>query len=134
MASSNAGPWVPQLYTTATFGLPPAEGRAVLRRILESILKGATLYGIPRMLNAFYPLAALVAKDEEMLQLEDGAPVLALRQSQDYVNPLVHTERGLRYFRNVYRDEMERILAPMDRIAPDIRELQLPGEDWRGLT
>lgn len=122
MASSNVGPWVPSLYTVATENLPPAKRRKLLRRILESLLKGSMLYGIPRMLNAFYPLAALVAKDEEMLQLENGEPVLALRQKEEYRNPLTHTKRGLRYFHNVYRDDMARILEPMDRIAPDIRK------------
>lgn len=96
--------------------------RQVLRRILESLLKGAPLYGIPRLLNAFYPLAKAVGSDTEMLALEDGAPVLSLRQAESYRNMLDHTDRGIAYFRNIYRDDTDPILAPMFQLAPDISE------------
>lgn len=120
MASSNAGPWVPALYSTVCENKTPVERRNILRRILESLLKSSLLFGIPRMLNAFYPLANLAMKDTEMLALDDGAPVLSLRHSQEDFNPLASTDRGMDYFRNIYREDTDRILEPMDRLAPDI--------------
>lgn len=120
MASSNAGPWLPALYSTACEKKTPVERRNILRRILESLLKSSLLFGIPRMLNAFYPLANLAMKDSEMLALDGGAPVLSLRHSQEGFNPLASTDRGLEYFRNIYREDTDRILEPMDQLAPDI--------------
>ncbi|GAB7356843.1 hypothetical protein MBLNU459_g7717t1 [Dothideomycetes sp. NU459] len=125
LACSNAGSWVPNVYQIATEGLSAVERRKVLGRMFESLLKGAPLYGIPRLLNAFYPLAKAVGADDEMLALEDGAPVLSLRQSESYRNMLDHTERGMKYFRNIYREETDAILEPMYRLAPDIKQFSV---------
>ncbi|KAI9736167.1 MAG: hypothetical protein M1834_001052 [Cirrosporium novae-zelandiae] len=119
LASSNAGPAVPHLYSAITAGQPAEKRREILRRILEGLMKGLMLYGVPRTLNAFYPLAADILKDEELLALSPE-PVLNVRK--DVKNPLDLTERGMQYFRNIYRNVTDRVLLPMERIAPDLMQ------------
>lgn len=115
---------MPNVYHTATENQPAPQRRHILRPILrpisESLLKGAPLYDISRLLNAFYPLAKAVSLDSEMLALQNGAPVLSLRQAASYRNILDHTDRGMGYFRNIYRGETEAVLESMHRLAPDI--------------
>ncbi len=90
----------------------PEARRLILRLIKEALLKGTLLFGIPRALNAFYALAKVIPDAESV----DHEVVRA-----DVVNPLDLTDRGLDYFKNIYREDMPAIFEPMDRLFPDLR-------------
>jgi hypothetical protein len=68
------------------------------------------LYGVPRMLNAFYPLSKAIP-GKEYIDLEN------VRASVK--NPFDTIPRGMKLFRNIYRDETDELLAPYD-IAPEL--------------
>jgi hypothetical protein len=76
----------------------------------EALLKGCMLFGIPRMLNAFYPLAKVIPGDEyvDLVNVREGVK-----------NPFDMKQRGMDVFRNIYRDEMEGSLEPY-KIAPEL--------------
>lgn len=109
-AAANFGLGVTQVYLTAIEGQSPAEARITLRRIRESLLKGCMLFGVPRMLNSFYPLAKAIPGEEyiDPVDVREGV-----------TNPMDLADRGLKVFRNVYRDETDGILEPY-RIAPEL--------------
>ncbi|RDW63398.1 hypothetical protein BP6252_10943 [Coleophoma cylindrospora] len=88
--------------------------RLILRRLKEALLKGTLLFGIPRVLNSFYALARVIG-DEESVDKE------IVRS--DLKNPLDLTERGMKYFENIYRNDMPAMLEPADRLFPDLRVL-----------
>ena len=100
-----------EVYKAAIEGRTPAEARIVLRRIKESMAKGCMLFGIPKMLNAFYPLAKSIPGPEYVDHENPRANVK---------NPFDCTERGLELFRNVYRDETDGVLKPYE-VAPELR-------------
>jgi hypothetical protein len=93
-------------------GRTTEEARIVLRRIKESLLKTCMLYGVPRMLNAFYPLTKVIP-GKEYVDLENPRA--------NVKNPLDTIPRGMKLFRNIYREETDEYLAPYD-IAPEIRK------------
>jgi hypothetical protein len=68
------------------------------------------LFGVPRMLNSFYPLAKAIPGEEyvDPVDVREGV-----------TNPMDLADRGLKVFRNVYRDETDGILEPY-RIAPEL--------------
>lgn len=78
-------------------------------------MKGTLLFGIPRALNAFYALVKVI-EDEDSVDRE------VVRAN--VTNPLDLTERGLEYFKNIYREDVPTIFEPMDRLFPDLRELK----------
>ncbi|KAJ5887948.1 hypothetical protein N7495_007989 [Penicillium taxi] len=118
--SANASPLVVEVYKAAIKDVTsPMERRRILQRILETMIKGTLLYGIPRLLNAFYPLVSYV-EAEGLLEGSGSGPVLDARK--DMVNPFDLATRGLEYFRNIYRDETENIFAPMYKFSPDIHQ------------
>lgn len=100
-----------EVYKAAIQGRTPAEARIVLRRIKESMAKGCMLFGIPKMLNAFYPLAKSIPGPEYVDHENPRANVK---------NPFDCTKRGLELFRNVYRDETDDVLKPYE-VAPELR-------------
>lgn len=108
--AANYGPGVSQVYLTAIEGRAPDEARIILRRIKEALLKGCMLFGVPKMLNAFYPLAKVIP-GEEYVDL--------LNVREDVKNPLDMTDRGLAVFKNIYREDYEPNLEPY-KIAPEI--------------
>jgi hypothetical protein len=109
--ASNFGLGVVQVYLVAIEGRSPSEARIILRRIKESLLKCCYLFGIPRMLNAFYPLSEAIP-GEEYVDL--------VNPRENIKNPLDTTERGMKLFRNVYRDQTDKLLEPY-KIAPELR-------------
>ncbi|KAJ5646850.1 hypothetical protein N7490_003222 [Penicillium lividum] len=40
-------------------------------------------------------------------------------------NTTTAQERGLKYFQNIYRDDMDKLFAPMHKYAPDIKQLSV---------
>ena len=73
----------------------------------ESLLKACLLFGIPRMLNCFYPLVELIqAKGDEYFD--------RTYPRADIKNPWDTTERGMKLFRNVYRDQTDDLIAPYE--------------------
>ncbi|KGO52233.1 hypothetical protein PEX1_032880 [Penicillium expansum] len=122
-ASANAGPQVTEVYKVAIANTTSAaERRHILQRILETLIKGTMLYGVPRLLNSFYPLVSYVEK-EGLLEGTSPEPVLDVRKNM--ANPFDLQERGLKYFQNIYRDDMDKIFAPMHKFAPDIKQLSV---------
>jgi hypothetical protein len=79
----------------------------------EALLKGTMLFGIPRALNVFYPLAKIIT-DSESIDRE------VVRES--VTNPLDLTDRGLKYFENIYRQDTAAFLEPYDQLFPDLRK------------
>lgn len=63
LAASSAGDRVPELYRTATLGLPVETEKLVQRRIKEAILKTSVLMGFPRSLQALTPLYRSLKED-----------------------------------------------------------------------
>jgi hypothetical protein len=63
------------------------------------------------MLNAFYPLSEAIPSNEY---------VDLVNPRENIKNPLDTTERGMKLFRNIYRDETEKLLEPY-KIAPELR-------------
>lgn len=63
------------------------------------------------MLNAFYPLSEAIP-GEEYVDL--------VNPRENIKNPLDTTERGMKLFRNVYRDQTDKLLEPY-KIAPELR-------------
>ena len=74
------------------------------------------------MLNAFYPLYALIKND---IDLKGHFPLCNGRTErglEDLMSEEV-VERGRAYMWNVYRDDAERVLEPCLAVAPDIGKL-----------
>jgi hypothetical protein len=95
----------------------------VFRRLKETLLKICCLVGIPRTLNAFYPLSQAIPGDEYI----DYTNI-----RENIKNPFDTTERGMKLFRNIYRDETDKYLEPY-KIAPDLSlSLFLLSTDCRG--
>lgn len=65
IAAANRGKDIPGLYRLATQNLNLEQQKLVQRRLKEAILKTSILYGIPRALQALWPLFATL-KDEEI--------------------------------------------------------------------
>ena len=55
---------MPELYKFATADLEKSERMLVQRRIKEAVLKTSPLYGVPRSLQALFPIFAVIPDDE----------------------------------------------------------------------
>ena len=76
----------------------------------EAMAKTCMLYGIPKMLNAFYPLAKAIPGPEYVDHENPRGSI---------INPFDCTQRGLDLFRNVYREDADSALEPY-KIAPEL--------------
>lgn len=56
LAAASAGTETPDLYRLATEGLSLEKEKLVQRRLKEAVLKTSLLYGVPKSLQALYPL------------------------------------------------------------------------------
>jgi hypothetical protein len=102
-AAGNFGPGAVEIYKEAIRGRSAADARIVFRRIVETLQKTCLLYGIPKMLNVFYPLMKAVPGEEYI----DTENIRA-----DITNPLDTADRGMKLFHHVYRDEAPGALEP----------------------
>ncbi|CAK7221533.1 hypothetical protein SBRCBS47491_004557 [Sporothrix bragantina] len=116
-AGSNAGYLVPHVYLAAIapFSDNAEARRTILRRIKESLINGAFVYGDPRLLNAFYPLSEAIPDEESIDQV-------IVRDN--VTNPYDLTARGEAYMERVFgADDMKRFTTVMDKFWPDLRKL-----------
>ncbi|EKG11929.1 hypothetical protein MPH_10973 [Macrophomina phaseolina MS6] len=92
LAAASAGPQTPELYRLCTAGLPLDREKLVQRRLKEAVLKTSVLYGVPKSLQALYPLYHSLTDE----QIDTYSPrVAALEAGAD---PKAREERGRRYF------------------------------------
>jgi len=114
-SAGNFGPGAVEIYLEAIKDRTPAEARIIFRRIIEAMTKTCLLYGIPKMLNAFYPLMAAVPGPEYF----DTENI-----REDITNPLDTAERAYALFRHVYRDEAAGAVEPYKH-APVLSTTQI---------
>lgn len=80
---------------------------------IESLINGSFVFGDPRLLNAFYPLAEAIPDKESIDTLE---------VRKDHENPFDLTSRGEAYMERVFgAADMERFLKTMNEYWPDLR-------------
>ncbi|KAI5796605.1 hypothetical protein EDC01DRAFT_652040 [Geopyxis carbonaria] len=116
-AAANEPQRVTDIYKTACALRTVAERRVIFRRIRETLLKSTMLIGLPRMLNAYFPLAAHVLATEGAETLGDWGDSVRGRGNAGDVE---RRRRGEEYLGNIYRGEVPRIRANMEPIAPEV--------------
>lgn len=85
---------------------------------LEALINGSFVFGDPRLLNAFYPLA-------EAIPDKDSIDPVEVRKG--YTNPFDLTARGEAYMERVFgAEDMGRFLKTMDEYWPDLRTSSTP--------
>jgi len=107
---------VKEVYKAAVEGRSDDEGKIIFGRITEALVKGVWIFGMPRMLNAFYPLEPEVNR----------AHVPEHTPRENMKNPLDYTERGLKQFRTIWglSEGNDYFLRAYD-IAPELRNCRL---------
>ena len=92
--------------------------RLILRRIKEALLKTSVVYGLPRLLNGFYPLIKSIP-DEESQDYE------AVRH--DLKNPYDLRERGEWYMAKTFgKSALDTMFGTLDKYHQDLREFFVP--------
>jgi hypothetical protein len=86
----------------------------MLMPIQESLLKTGTIYGIPRVINAFRALIQAIPGP-------DSNEISSIRQN--IREPATTDERGIDYMRNIFRADLDPFLETMDKYWPDLRTL-----------
>jgi len=117
LTAAGQGPLVAQLYNIVIE--PYKEDfeaqRLVLRRIKESLIKTASVFGVPRLLNAFFPLITCLPSPtpNETTALRDNS--LSIEHA---------SSRGEVYMRRVFGSgDLDSFLSTLQESWPDLKSL-----------
>jgi len=117
LTAAGQGPLVKQLYldAIAPFSNDAEARRLILRRIKESLITSSFIFGMPRLLNAFFPLVNAIPDDAS----RDNTNLRTTIPSFSAVY-----QRGEDYMRRVFGDgDLDSFLATMEEYWPDLKML-----------
>ncbi|KAF2114573.1 hypothetical protein BDV96DRAFT_101408 [Lophiotrema nucula] len=114
-AACSQGTFVADVYRKAIEGhvQDHEANKRVLRRIKESLLKTAVIYGVPRLINAGRSLISALPNpelDNEIISIRNHIK-----------EPSTTEQRGLVYMRNIFGADLDPFATWMDENWPDLR-------------
>ncbi|KAF2843297.1 hypothetical protein M501DRAFT_1012654 [Patellaria atrata CBS 101060] len=115
-AACNQGTLVARVYQRAISSyMDDADDRKrILHRIKESIIKVTVIFGIPRGINAIRSIIKVIPPGDEY----DNT-----KSRKEMIDPVVEYDRGLRYMRNIFREDLDPFLDTMELHSRDLKEM-----------
>ncbi|KAH8670334.1 hypothetical protein BGZ60DRAFT_538003 [Tricladium varicosporioides] len=116
--ASGQGPLVAEVYKAAISQASDDEARRlILRRIKESLITSTFIFGVPRLLNAFFPLINSLPSPS----LNDNTNFRSFSQIPSFSSV---SSRGEAYMRVVFGDgDLDSFLQTMEEYWPDLKNL-----------